>query len=176
MRPRQRPWVPNTDSDARKALVRCAVEAAVNGGDLSVLDELLAPEVRGVMPGVSGPDDLKELLGVYREAVSDAHWSIQGQVADGNMVVTDFMATGTQTGALWGLPATGRRMAVAGVLFSRCQDGRIIEQRIEFDRLGLLQQLGVMPELSLTQEVLVARMARAPERAAGKAISAPDMT
>ncbi|HZU12663.1 MAG TPA: ester cyclase [Chloroflexota bacterium] len=160
MLPERQPLTPDTDAAACKGLVRRVVEEAVNGGNLAVLAELLAPDIHGGVPGVHGAPDVQELLRVYREAVPDARWIIEEQFADGHMVVTNLVATGTQRGPLWGLPATGKRMAVAGTLFCACANGKITEQRLQLDVLGLLQQLGVMPELSLEHEVLVARVAQ----------------
>lgn len=152
---------PAMDTGACKLLVRRAIEEGVNGGNLAILDELLDSEVQGVLPDVDGVDELKALLATYREAVPDTHWTVTEQWADGDTVVTTFLATGTQTGPLWGLPATGKRMAVAGTLFCTCRDGRIVAERLQLDVLGLMQQLGVMPELTLHNEVLVARLVRA---------------
>lgn len=148
-----------------KRLVRRVIEEAVNGGDLGVIDELLAPDVHGALPGLESDADARDLLGVYREAVPDAHWRIEGQFAEGDMVVTNVVATGTQRGPLWGLPATGKRMAVTGTLFCRCREGRITEHRLQVDLLELLQQLGVMPDLTLQHEVIVARLLRDSRRA-----------
>jgi len=152
---------PATEAGACKLLVRRAIEEGVNGGHLAVLDEVLDPRVQGVLPDVDSVDELQALLATYREAVPDARWTITEQCAEGDTVVTTFLATGTQTGPLWGLSATGRRMAVAGTLFCTCRDGRIVAERLQLDVLGLMQQLGVMPELALHNEVLVARLVRA---------------
>jgi predicted ester cyclase len=56
-------------------------------------------------------------------------------------VVTGFLASGTQQGLLWGLSASGRRMAVRGYLVSRCQGGRIVEQWVQLDVARLLELL-----------------------------------
>lgn len=152
---------------AIKALVERLVEESVNQGRLEVVEELLAPTFPSMLPDQSGPASVKQLLASYREAVPDAHWAIQEQIAEGDTVVTCFVATGAQLGPLWGIPATGRRMAVTGVLISRCWEGRIAAQLLHLDLLGLLQQLGVMPDLGLAEEVIVARLLSASQRWAG---------
>ncbi len=52
---------------------------------------------------------------------------------------------GTHTGDLMGIPATGKRVSTTGIAIFRVEGGRIVENRTEFDALGLLQQLGAVP-------------------------------
>jgi len=147
-----------------KALVRQLVEEGVNHGHLEVVDAVLAPTYRAPLPDGSGPQSVKELLSLYRRAVPDAQWTIEEQIAEGDTVVTRFTARGTHQGPLWGLPATGKRVQVPGVLISRCRGEAIVAQWGQADVLGLLQQLGVMPPLALDQAVVVARVLRAGAR------------
>ena len=145
----------NTGVDSVKRLVSRFVDA-LNNGDFAVIDEALAPEYRS--PGGGGREQVKAALVRYRKAVPDAHWVVEEQIADGETVVTRFVARGTHRGPLLGLPPTGRLTEVPGVLLSRCRDQRIVEQWVLVDRLGVLQQLGLMPELPLDQLVAVARL------------------
>lgn len=146
-----------------KQLVRRLMEEGVNQGRFATVDELLSGTLSPSLLNHAEAAVMKQLLAVYREAVPDAHWDIEGQVAEGDLVVTYFVARGTHTGPLWGLAATGKQMAVTGILFTRCREQRIVEQRLHLDLLGLLQQLGLMPELSLEQAVLAARLLQASE-------------
>jgi predicted ester cyclase len=149
-----------TEREATKALVRRFVEEGVNQGKLEIVDEVLASTFPSLLPDREGPASVKQVLTAYRAAIPDAHWIIEEQVAEGEIVVTCFVARGTQLGPLWGVPATGRRMAVAGIVISHCREEKIVDQRIHLDLLGLLQQLGVMPDLGLEEEVIVARLLR----------------
>jgi predicted ester cyclase len=144
-----------------KAIVRRFVEEAINRGRLDVVDDVLAASFPSLLPGSDGPDSVRQVLTVYRSAVPDVHWRIEEQVEEGQTVVTCFVACGTQQGPLWGMPATGRRMAVSGILISHCRDGQIVSQHMQLDLLGLLQQLGLMPDLALEEVVTVAQVARA---------------
>jgi predicted ester cyclase len=134
------------------------VEESVNQGSLSAVDALLAPSYPSLLLHFDGPQSVKHLISSYRGAIPDARWTIQEQVAERDTVVTYFVAHGTHQGPLWGVPATGKPMAVSGILLSRCQRERIVDQRVQLDLLGLLQQLGVMPELGLQEEVIVTRL------------------
>ncbi len=150
-----------------KALVRHLVEEGVNQGRLAVVDAVLAPTDHAALPDAGNPQTVKDLLGQYRRAVPDAQWTIEEQIAEGDTVVTRVTARGTHQGPLWGLPATGKRMEMRGVLISRCRGEAIVAQWGQTDLLGLLQQLGVMPPLALDKAVVVARALWAGERWAG---------
>ena len=67
------------------------------------------------------------------------------QIAEGDKVVTRIVSTGTHTGAFQGIPATGKPIRVDGILIERYANGRIVERWDQFDQLGMLQQLGVIP-------------------------------
>src|SRR5436305_5421560 len=111
-----------------KALLRQLVEEGVNQGHLEVVDAVLAPTYRAPLPDGSGRQTVKELLGLYRRAVPEAEWTIEEQIAEGDTVVTRVTARGTHQGPLWGLPATGKWVAMRGVLISRCRGDAIVAQ------------------------------------------------
>lgn len=147
-----------------KLLVRRFIEESVNGGRLDLVDDILAAS--GAPADTTDTEDslvtiVKDLLARYRDAVPDACWRIEEQVADGDTVVTLFTALGTHQGPLWGLAPTYRAMAVPGVLVSRCAGGKIAAQWVQVDTLDLLRQLGVMPALSLDKTIVVARLQQA---------------
>lgn len=139
---------------AHKECVRRLVEEGCAAGNLGVLDEAFAPSSPAV-------ERLKLLLELVHIAVPDARWTIEEQIAEGDTVVTRLCVEGVQRGPLLGIAATGRAAALRGVVFSRFASGRIVGGWAQADLLGLLQQLGVMPELEVHSAVAVARMARA---------------
>jgi predicted ester cyclase len=61
-------------------------------------------------------------------------------------VVARLSWSGTQRGLFLGIPATNRRVAVAGVYAWRVADGKIREEWIAEDLLSLMQQLGRWPK------------------------------
>ena len=128
------------------ATVRRAIEEAINKGNLSVIDELVASQYVYHEPGVGdlqGPDGLKQLITGYRNAFPDLRLTIEDQIDGGNTVVTRWTATGTHQGELLGIPATGRRVSVTGIIIARMEGGKIAEEWENYDALGMLQQLGV---------------------------------
>jgi predicted ester cyclase len=65
------------------------------------------------------------------------------------MVVTRWTARGTHQGDLLGITATGKQATVTGITIDRFAEGRVIESRTNWNTLGLLQQLGVVPALAV---------------------------
>jgi steroid delta-isomerase-like uncharacterized protein len=117
--------------------------------DGSFADEVLAPDV--VFHGLAGGDlrgieATKGFIAAYRAAFPDALSSVEDQVAEGDKVVTRWRARGTHAGPLGELPATGRAFDVGGITIERFAGGRIAEVWVARDELGLMRQLGAIPE------------------------------
>jgi predicted ester cyclase len=66
-------------------------------------------------------------------------------IAEGDKVVVRQTFRGTHTGGLMGIPPTGKRVAVPGIFITRIVNGKAVEQWANYDNLGLMQQLGVVP-------------------------------
>jgi predicted ester cyclase len=68
-------------------------------------------------------------------------------VAEGDMVVMRFRGSGTHEGETEAFgPPTGKRMEITGITIKRLSDGKIVEAWTNFDALGMMQQLGMIPE------------------------------
>jgi steroid delta-isomerase-like uncharacterized protein len=80
-------------------------------------------------------------------AFPDMQFTIEDLLADGDTVVARTTARGTQTGEFQGIPATGAAVTASAIAIYRLAGGKIVEQWLEYDQLGLLQQLGVIPAL-----------------------------
>lgn len=124
------------------------VEEVINQGRLEAADELVEENfveldpLPGQQPGRQG---LKDVIGMMRAAFPDIHWVIVEVIASGEKVVSRFKWTGTQRGDFLGIPATGRAVAVTGVVIDRISGGKMADSRILMDTFGLMQQLGVIP-------------------------------
>ena len=120
--------------------------------NLAVADELIAANhvdhTPGSPPGLPpGPAGFKQFGSVYFTAFPDLHITIDDQVAEGEMVVTRWTSHGTNTGSLFGMPATNKSATITGITISRIVDGKAVETWTNFDNLGMLQQLGVIPSM-----------------------------
>ena len=74
----------------------------------------------------------------------DLQFTIEDMVAEDDKVTTRFTEHGTQQGEMMGAPASGKRITVTGMSISRFENGKIVEVWGEFDRLGMVQQLGLI--------------------------------
>lgn len=118
-----------------------------NRGRLATIDQVMAPDARYHGPhmpgGCGGRSDWRNAIAMYRAAFPDSHVTFEEIFISGDKIVGRWTATGTNTGPLPGLEATGRRIAISGITIYRIAEGQIAEAWEELDLLGLWQQLGV---------------------------------
>lgn len=142
-------------SEQNKAISRRVVEEAFNEAKLDVIDELIAPDFVNHDPAdpvdARGPEGMKEFVRTYRSAFPDIRVTIEDQIAEGDKVVSRWTGRGTQQGELMGMPASGKQATVSGISIDRIEGGKIIESWNNWDTLGMLQQLGVVPEPARAQ-------------------------
>jgi steroid delta-isomerase-like uncharacterized protein len=135
-------------TEENKAAVRRVCEDVINTGNLSVVDATLAPTYVYHAPGMSdihGPGGYKELVSTFRTAFPDIEITIEDLVAEGDRVVHRWRLSGTHRGDLMGIPPTGKKVDVTGMVISRFAGGQVVEDWEIFNQMGLLQQLGVVP-------------------------------
>jgi predicted ester cyclase len=120
----------------------------LNLGKFGVLDEILATTFvdHSPQPG-SAPtrEGLKQSSVELKAAFPDLHYTIDDSIVDGDKIAHRLSATGTMTGPLMGIPATGKRASWTEFHIGRMVDGRLTEHWSIVDQLGMLVQLGVVP-------------------------------
>jgi predicted ester cyclase len=82
---------------------------------------------------------------MFRQALPDWHSEVEELVAEGDLVVERFTASGTHRGELIGVQGTGKVLVLQGIQMFRVRDNRIVERWGRLDELGLLRQLGLAP-------------------------------
>lgn len=70
---------------------------------------------------------------------------IEDEIAEGDRVVTRGQMQGTHQGDFLGIPATGKRIDIAYIDIWRLENGKAVENWVQMDMLGMMQQLGVAP-------------------------------
>jgi len=88
---------------------------------------------------------MKQFVSMYLTAYPDTHFTIEDQIAEGDTVVTRWTARGTHKGPLMGIPPTGKQVTVTGISIGRVVNGKTVEGWSNYDTLGMMQQLGVVP-------------------------------
>ena len=137
-------------TEENKALLRRSVEEVFSAqGDIDVADEIFAPDYVGHNPtdpqDVRGPEGAKGLANMYHSAFPDVRLSIEEQIAEGDRVVTRWIASGTHQDEMMGIAPTGNQVRVEGITISHVHEGKILQEWELFDTLGLMQQLGAAP-------------------------------
>jgi steroid delta-isomerase-like uncharacterized protein len=134
--------------EKNKTILRRFYEELFNTGDLSVADEIVAVSYvnHNALPGEKpGREGLKAFVTLLRTAFPDIHFTVEDQVAEGEKVVTRFAVKGTHQAEFAGVPATGESVIITAINIHRVTGGQIQEGWINWDALGLMQQLGVIP-------------------------------
>ena len=136
-------------AEGNAAISRRLFEEAWNAGNLSVIDELVATDAVGHDPSlpeeIRGPEGLKRQISVYRAAFPDVQFTIEDEIAQGDKVALRWTARGTHRGELMGLAPTGKAAKVTGITIDKIADGKVVESWVEWDNLGLAQQIGAAP-------------------------------
>jgi steroid delta-isomerase-like uncharacterized protein len=139
-------------SDQNKKVVRRLIDELWNKGNLQVADEIIAPMYQhhdAATPDLGkGPDSEKKRVNLYRTAFHDFRLNIEELLAQGETVVARWSCRGVHKGELNGIAPTGKQFAITGVTIVRFSNGKIVEGFVNWDALGLLRQLGVVPEPS----------------------------
>ena len=139
-------------STENKAIVRRTLEELWNKGNLAVADEVTGANHVGHDPAVPnpgrGPQAEKQLVTMYRTAFPDLNITIDEMMADGDKVVTRWTSRGTHKGDLMGVAPTGKQVNITGITIDRIAGGKAEESWTNWDTLGMMQQLGVVPQMT----------------------------
>jgi len=134
-------------SEENKAVSRRFHEA-IGKGSAQAVQEELAPNYVAHFPGIPVPLDAQgfnQLVNVFASGFPESHFDIDDEFAVGDKVVTRWTYHAVHSGEFQGLPPTGKQVAMTGITILRLAGGKIVENTVELDQLGLLQQLGVVP-------------------------------
>jgi predicted ester cyclase len=127
--------------------------AALDANDLSAVPELFDPAWRNydpAMPPLTGLDGARQLITILKSAFPDFRTTVDQVLVEGDLVAARLTHAATHLGPFLGIPPTGRQATVTATGIFRVQDGRLAENRVVFDALGLLRQLGIVPEPAMT--------------------------
>ena len=125
------------------------IEEVINGRKLSLIDETVAEDfvyIDSTIGTVKGRDSLKEMLTRMFSSFPDLVWTVEQYISEGDTIVTHYSVTGTQDGEYRSIPAMHKKITVQGVSINKIIDGKLAETRMLRDDLGLMRQLGVIPE------------------------------
>jgi len=138
---------PRPELEKNKAVARRVFDEIFNQGKFEVADEIYAEDFvnHGVHRDVALKEDQDAARG-WKLAFPDGKMTVLKEIAEGDLVTVLYTGTGTNTGEGNGLPATGKKIEARGITIWRIVNGKITEEWSEFDRLGIMKDLGLLRE------------------------------
>ena len=138
-------------SEENKAEARRLLEEAFGQGKTEVVDEVIHSDFVCYDPNSETGEirgaDIKGEIEYFHQALPDATYTVEDQVAEGDKVVSRWTARGTHQGEFFGVAPTGNRVEFTGIQIDRFDEsGKLIEEWPEYDLLGAMRQLGAIPE------------------------------
>ena len=140
--------------EENKTVLRQFSDEVWGKGNVATIDRLVANEftehnpVPGFQPNREG---FKQLVQQFRSAFPDMQVRTEDMLAEGDKVVGRWTARGTHRGDLMGIPPSGKQVTISGIDIYRLSGGKIVEHWGQFDNLGMLQQIGVVPSMGQGQ-------------------------
>jgi predicted ester cyclase len=138
-----------------RAIVRRWIETFNNPYTPQTEVDALAPGYIAHAPGLPGPLDLEawaQFTSTFVGAFPDLRLTVEDIFSAGNMVAARVAFRGTHRGEFQGIPPTGKQVAFSGIEIDRMLDGKVAEHWFELDLLGLMRQLGAIPEPEQSEE------------------------
>lgn len=136
-------------AEANAATYRRWFDEGCSQGNVDLADELYSPDYVSHSFGPDFPPTLaglKTFVRAWYEGMPDVQFPLEDVVAEDDRVAGRFRIRGTHTGTLFGIPATGKRVDIGVMVIARFDAaGKWVEDWAAIDRLGMLQQLGVIP-------------------------------
>ena len=135
-------------ADENKAIVRRFIDEIFVKGRAETVDELLSDDfVAHTWPSTGHPkDDLKKATERVHGALTNPRFTIDDMIAEGDRVAVRLTTSATQTGEFMGMPPSGKTYEISEIHIFRVRDGKVIEHWHQFDQMGMMRQLGAMPE------------------------------
>jgi steroid delta-isomerase-like uncharacterized protein len=135
-------------SEGNKELCRRYIEEVWNSRNMAAIDELFGANFIEHDPSSpdfgKGPEYVRKLVSYYVAAFPDTRFSIEDLVAEGDRCVIRWTVHATHRGELRGVPPTGRQVTITGTTTVRIMNGKFVESYVNWDALGLMQQLGLV--------------------------------
>ena len=89
---------------------------------------------------------MRDMVTMFRTAFPDLQVTVDDLIAEGDKVVARITAKGTHKGEFMGTPATNKQISMQEIHICRIAGGKIVEHWGLEDSLGMMQQLGMIPE------------------------------
>ena len=137
-----------------KAVVERAFKEFLNARNPAMYKELYSDMVyHAPATGELKEEAHRQFMTGLFTAFPDGRFNIEDMIAEGDKVVTRWSFIGTHKGMFMGAAPTGKTVTNSGTVIDRVVNGKIVEEWSQWDTLGLMQQLGVVPPLKVEKPV-----------------------
>jgi steroid delta-isomerase-like uncharacterized protein len=126
-------------------IVRRLFEEAMNKRDHALLKDLISEDYVGPQGG-KGAEGFEKPTRPIFAAFPDIQYHIEDLFGEDDKVVVRWKLQGTHTQTFNGLEATGRKVNNDGIAIFTLKDGKVTKVQLQTDRLGFLQEMGVLPQ------------------------------
>ncbi|HTJ53605.1 MAG TPA: ester cyclase [Cyclobacteriaceae bacterium] len=131
-------------TDKNKIIMNRFVEF-INTANEAMAKELIRSDAKFHVPGrpepMLGPEGYLAIIGMMRSGFPDIQWTLEETIAEGDKVAARFTMRGTHQGPFFGVPPTGRPIAIHAMNFYRLSNGQFVEEYGMPDMMGLMQQI-----------------------------------
>ncbi len=127
-----------------KRIARDLLLEVFNKRELHRIPEFIAPEYEAHHAPVKGIAGFEEHVRTFLQVYPDLQITVEGQVAEGDLVVTWVSAKGTNSGDWQGIKATHRQIRLSAINIQRIRNGRIVEPWEGSNALEALLELGII--------------------------------
>jgi len=121
----------------------------INTADENLAQQLISPVAKFYVPGqpepLQGPKGYLVIIAMMRSGFPDIQWTLEEMITEDDRVAVRFIMKGTHQGEFFGVPATGKPIVVQAMNFYRLSGHQIVEEYGQPDMLGLLKQIGAVP-------------------------------
>jgi predicted ester cyclase len=127
--------------EENKAKVRRFFEELLSTDNFAVADEILSPDFRFYFAGSPVAMDLEsymEFLVARRAAFPDRRFIVEDMIGEGDKVSARFTMRGTHKGEFRGIAPSGTELTMTGIDMTRISEGKLVEDRVEVDQLGMM--------------------------------------
>jgi predicted ester cyclase len=142
-------------TEENKALVRRFVDEVQSRGNVELIDEICSPEFvnHSAPPGLPADrEGIKLVTAMFREAFPDSYFTVEDMIAEGDKVATRKTFHGTHEGEFMGILPSGRSVDMGLIDVVRISERRVVEHWSVGDNLGMMRQLGIVPQPGDTEE------------------------
>ncbi len=139
-------------AEENKAQLQRVYEQVFNQGNLDQIEEFFSADFVDHeapppgMEGLEGIEVLRQFVKVSRDAFPDLQFTAEDMIVEGGKVAARYTMRGTHQGEFLGVAPTGNQIEVTGIDIVRFEGGKMVEHWANSDELGLMQQLGAIPE------------------------------